>query len=403
MEMNKFVRSFTSEAVSEGHPDKVADQISDAILDLYLTHDSESRVACETLVTEGVIILAGEITSKADIGKEERELAARKVVYDLGYDAFGFDPFRVEVIDRIHEQSPDINQCVTKDVVAGDQGIIFGYASNESPDYLPLAFSIARKILRNLTDLRHPCLGPDSKCMVTILEFEGKKPVVANVLVSTQHTEGTSQEDLESIVAPVIKDTIKSYKEYLTLSELEDYRIQINPSGRFVLGGPAADTGLTGRKIVVDSYGGACPHGGGAYSGKDPSKVDRSAAYYARYMAKSVVASGLCDKVLVSLSYTIGEDKPTSVMFDTLGTNKTGLSDAELTMALVPEFFDPRTQVFVPSLRIPIFKTTAKYGHFGHEPKKIKYFDGSGKYQEVTTFPWEQPKLIDKTTIYSRQ
>lgn len=384
------IKKFTSEAVSEGHPDKVADQISDKILDLYLSQDPYAKVACETLVTEGKVILAGEITSTASIGKSDRALAARTVINDLGYSNFGFNPFEVEILDLIHTQSPDINQCVVKGDVAGDQGIMFGYATNESPDYMPLAFSIARKILRNLTNLKHPFLGPDSKCLVTTATFDDRKPIVSHVLVSSQHVDYVSQKVLEDIITPVIVETIREYQDYLDPELITVPDISINPSGRFVFGGPAADTGLTGRKIIVDSYGGACPHGGGAYSGKDPSKVDRSAAYYARYMAKNMVAAGLCDKVLVSISYSIGSEYPVSIAFDTMGTNKTPYTDAELVPLIVPTYFDPRTSVFVPSLRIPIYYQTAKEGHFGFDTKTISVVGPDKKLQEIETYPWEK-------------
>lgn len=360
--MEKVIRFVTSEAVSPGHPDKVADQISDAILDLYLKQDPDARVACETLVTENRIIVAGEITSVALITAKDREKAAREVVQILGYDNFGFDSKTVEYQDYIHEQSPDIHQCVIKDIVAGDQGIMFGYSTNESPDGLPLQLSIARTIINTLYARKYKIFGPDAKCLVTLAEHENIKPSVVNILVSVQHIESATNQEIRQAVQETVESVLKSYELYL--SDFQSYTLNVNPSGRFVKGGPAADTGLTGRKIIVDTYGGVCPHGGGAFSGKDPSKVDRSAAYFARYVANHLVHAGVCDKCIISLAYAIGESIPIIFEVNTLGTNKTNISDRDLHETLVT-CFDPKTSSYIPKYKTPIYRYTAMLGHFG--------------------------------------
>ena len=369
--MNNYL--FTSESVSEGHPDKVADQISDAILDAILEQDPNARVAAETMAATNLIVLAGEITSNSTVDYEQ---IARNTLKSIGYDnsEYGIDYKTCDVMVRYGEQSRDIGQGVDgamddpKDQGAGDQGIMFGYACNETLDLMPLPIWLSHRLVERQAMLRKdgrlPWLRPDAKSQVTI-RYENNKPhSIDTVVVSTQHAPDIELKDLrEAVVEEIIKpilpsDLIKGDIKYL-----------INPTGRFVIGGPEGDCGLTGRKIIVDTYGGAAPHGGGAFSGKDPSKVDRSAAYAARYVAKNIVAAGLAEKCLVQLSYAIGLAKPTSVMVDTLGTGK--LTGEEISNLVLSEFdLRPKGIVEMLDLLRPIYKKTAAYGHFGrNEPE----------------------------------
>ena len=353
---------FTSESVTEGHPDKIADQVSDAILDACLEQDPYSRVAAETLTATGLVVIAGEITTKAYV---DFQTLVRGVVASIGYDnaVYGFDSNTCAVISTINKQSGDIAQGVDTGG-AGDQGMMFGYAANETPELMPAAISLAHKLCRRLTDVRKsgklPYLRPDGKSQVTVEYDENRKPVrVDAVVISSQHSETVTHEQLDA-------DIKKHVIQYVIPAEWldEDTKYHINPTGRFVIGGPMGDTGLTGRKIIVDTYGGAGRHGGGAFSGKDPTKVDRSAAYMARYIAKNIVAAGLADRCEVQLAYAIGVADPVSVLVETFGTGK--LSSTELT-ALVRENFalTPKGIIEHLKLRRPIYQKTAAYGHFG--------------------------------------
>ena len=357
---------FTSESVTEGHPDKIADQISDAILDATLNQDSMSRVACETLLTTGMVIIAGEITTKATVDYAE---VARETIREIGYDRakYGFDCDTCAVLSAIHAQSPDIAMGVDPGG-AGDQGLMFGFACRETPELMPLPITLAHKLVRRLADLRKSgevdFLRPDGKSQVTV-EYEGKRPVrAAAIVISTQHSPDVSNHVLrEQIIEKVIKPTVPA--EFLD----KDTVFHINPTGRFVIGGPQGDTGLTGRKIIVDTYGGRGRHGGGCFSGKDPTKVDRSACYMARYIAKNIVASGLADEVEVQLAYAIGVADPVSVYVETFGT---GRIDPKRLSDLVREHFQltPRGIIESLDLRRPIYRKTASYGHFGrNEPE----------------------------------
>mgnify|MGYP003969878267 FL=1 len=335
---------FTSESVSEGHPDKVADQISDALLDHFIAFDSESKVACETLVTTGQVILSGEVKSKTYLDVQQ---IARQTINNIGYtdDAYQFSGNSCGVISLLHEQSSDINQGVEREKKeeqgAGDQGIMFGYASNETENYMPLALAVSHKILEFLADFRRakndiPYLRPDAKSQVTVEYDENHKPIrIETVVVSTQHDQFDTDERMaarirQDIIEKVMPQVIASFTPSIQALFSDDVTYHINPTGKFVIGGPHGDTGLTGRKIIVDTYGGKGAHGGGAFSGKDPSKVDRSAAYAARHIAKNVVAAGIADEILIQLSYAIGVAAPTSVFVDTYGTAKVELSDSEI-------------------------------------------------------------------------
>ena len=370
---NRF--QFTSESVSAGHPDKVADQISDAILDAYLKLDPLSKVACECLITTNILVIAGEVTSHAKIDPVE---IAKTVLKDIGYDndAVGFNCHKAIILNVMHTQSSEIFDCVV-DGGAGDQGIMFGHACRDTDELMPLAIMLSHKIVKKLHELRKdktlPWLRPDAKSQVTLTYENGVPVSVDTVVVSTQHDESISQEDIrtaviEKVIEPILGEWLKKNQpEYL-----------INPSGSFTIGGPHGDTGLTGRKIVVDTYGGSCPHGGGAFSGKDPSKVDRSAAYAARYIAKHLVASGLMDKCTVQLSYAIGVSEPTSIHIESYGTHRCDLSTL---VKVVYDLFPvkPNQIIDVFQLRQPIYAQTASYGHFGNE-----------------NFPWE---VINETII----
>ncbi|MCB0605534.1 MAG: methionine adenosyltransferase, partial [Saprospiraceae bacterium] len=370
---------FTSESVSEGHPDKVADQISDALIDYFLAYDDESKVACETLVTTGQVILAGEVKSKAYLDVQE---IAREVVHRIGYNKseYYFDANSCGVLSAIHEQSPDINQGVVRanpeDQGAGDQGMMFGYATNETSNYMPLALDLAHKLLEELAVIRREntditYLRPDAKSQVTIEYDDNNKPLrIETIVISTQHDDFDADEaamgskirkDIIEILIPRVKSQLKPETQALFN---EDIIYHINPTGKFVIGGPHGDTGLTGRKIIVDTYGGKGAHGGGAFSGKDPSKVDRSAAYATRHIAKNMVAAGLCDEVLVQVSYAIGVAKPCGVYVNTYGTSKVNMSDGQIAR-MIEEVFDLRPYAIEKRLKLrnPIYSETASYGH----------------------------------------
>ncbi|TGU70806.1 methionine adenosyltransferase [Geomonas terrae] len=368
MEMKDFI--FTSESVSEGHPDKVADQISDAILDAILTQDPKARVACETLVTTGMAVIAGEITTNAVIDYPK---IARETIREIGYhdSAMGFDWETCAVLTSIDKQSPDIAQGVTegegmfKEQGAGDQGLMFGFACNETPELMPMSILLAHKLVARLADVRKAgvldFLRPDSKSQVSIKYIDDKPVHVDTVVISSQHTPEVSYEMIkEGIIEEVVKKIIPAH-----LMD-ENTKFLINPTGRFVIGGPMGDCGLTGRKIIVDSYGGHGAHGGGAFSGKDPSKVDRSAAYMGRYVAKNLVASGICERCEVQVAYAIGVAEPVSVMVDCNGTGKI---PSKRISEIVREVFDLRPRAIIEQLDLlrPIYKKTAAYGHFGRE------------------------------------
>ncbi len=375
---------FTSESVSEGHPDKVSDRISDAVLDAYLTADPLSRVACETLCTTNRVMLAGEVRGPDSVTVKNLEETARQCIKDIGYEQDGFHWKNSTVDIYLHQQSGDIAQGVdaagNKDEGAGDQGIMFGYACTETDVLMPAPIHFSHAILRSLADARHsgaePGLGPDSKSQVTLL-YENNQPVKAtSVVVSTQHSEDLSQGQVREIVRPHVVNVLP---DGWMCDEEEFY---VNPTGRFVVGGPDGDCGLTGRKIIVDTYGGAAPHGGGAFSGKDPSKVDRSAAYAARYVAKNVVAAGLADRCVIQLAYAIGVAKPLSVYVDTHGT---GRVDEDRLSAVLQELVDLSPRGIREQLKLsrPIYARTSAYGHFGREPDP----DGG--------FSWERTDLVD--------
>ncbi|MCX8575031.1 MULTISPECIES: methionine adenosyltransferase [unclassified Gilliamella] len=370
--MSEFL--FTSESVSEGHPDKIADQISDAVLDAILKQDPKARVACETYVKTGMALVGGEITTSAWVDIEE---LTRKTISDIGYTSseMGFDANSCAVLNAIGKQSPDINQGVDREDPlqqgAGDQGIMFGYATNEMPNFMPAAISYAHELMHRQAEVRKkgilPWLRPDAKSQVTLIYENGIIKGVDTIVLSTQHAEDIEQNALhEAVMEEIIKPTLPA--EWLTSRT----KYFINPTGRFVIGGPMGDCGLTGRKIIVDTYGGAARHGGGAFSGKDPSKVDRSAAYAARYVAKNIVAAGLADRCELQLSYAIGIANPTSIYVNTFGTEKIA---HDKIVALIKEFFDLRPYGLIKMLNLiqPIYQKTASYGHFGRD-----------------IFPWEQ-------------
>lgn len=405
---------FTSESVSEGHPDKIADQISDALIDNFLAFDAQSKVACETLVTTGQVVLAGEVKSKAYLDVQE---IARGVIRKIGYtkSEYMFEASSCGVLSAIHEQSADINQGVDRKTKeeqgAGDQGMMFGYASNETEDYMPLALDIAHKLLIELAALRREnkqikYLRPDAKSQVTLEYGDDNKPVrIDAIVVSTQHddfdTEGKMLAKIKDDIINILIPRVKSkYKKYAKLFN-DKIKYHINPTGKFVIGGPHGDTGLTGRKIIVDTYGGKGAHGGGAFSGKDPSKVDRSAAYATRHIAKNLVAAGLADEVLVQVSYAIGVAQPTSINVNTYGTAKIKLSDGEISK-IVETVFDMRPYFIEQRLKLrnPIYSETAAYGHMGRQPQIVeKTFvspDGKKVTKKVELFTWEKLDYVPK-------
>ena len=406
---------FTSESVSEGHPDKVADQISDALIDNFLAFDSSSKVACETLVTTGQVVLAGEVKSKAYLDVQK---IAREVINKIGYtkSEYMFDGNSCGVFSAIHEQSPDINQGVERtneeDQGAGDQGMMFGYATNETENFMPLPLEISHLLLRELATLRKEgkemtYLRPDSKSQVTIEYDDQNNPVkIDAIVVSTQHDDFDSEanmlskikQDVINILVPRVKNLLPSNIQNLFN---ENINYHVNPTGIFVIGGPHGDTGLTGRKIIVDTYGGKGAHGGGAFSGKDPSKVDRSAAYATRHIAKNLVAAGIVEEVLVQVAYAIGVAEPVGLYVNTYGTSKVNLNDGQIAEKL-KEIFDMRPYAIEQrfNLRSPIYSETAAYGHMGRNPQKInKEFtaaDGSKINVEVELFPWEKLDYVEK-------
>jgi S-adenosylmethionine synthetase len=408
---------FTSESVSEGHPDKVADQISDALIDNFLAFDANSKVACETLVTTGQVVLAGEVKSNTYL---DVQAISRKVINNIGYNKseYMFDGNSCGVFSAIHEQSSDINQGVERknpeDQGAGDQGMMFGYACNETEDYMPLALDLSHKILIELAELRREnneitYLRPDSKSQVTLQYSEDNKPEkIVAIVVSTQHDDFDIEDkmlakiklDITSILIPRLLNKYPDYKTFFN-NEIEYH---INPTGKFVIGGPHGDTGLTGRKIIVDTYGGKGAHGGGAFSGKDPSKVDRSAAYATRHIAKNLVAAGVADECLVQVSYAIGVAKPMGIFVNTYGTSKISVNDSELAK-IVEEIFDMRPYFIEKRLKLrnPIYTETAAYGHMGRKSKFVtKTFtspNGESKTLEVELFTWEKLDMIDKIKL----
>jgi S-adenosylmethionine synthetase len=406
---------FTSESVSEGHPDKVADQISDNLLDVFLAYDKNSRVACETLVTTGQVILSGEVKTKTYIDVAR---IARDTINRIGYtkSEYRFDGESCGVISLIHEQSEDINRGVDREEKeeqgAGDQGMMFGYATDETENYMPLALDLSHLILRELADIRREnkeitYLRPDSKSQVTIEYSDDHKPVkIDTIVLSTQHDDFDEEKTMlkkieKDIIEILIPRVIAKLPANIQQLFKDDIKYFVNPTGKFVIGGPHGDTGLTGRKIIVDTYGGRGAHGGGAFSGKDPSKVDRSAAYAARHIAKNMVAAGICEKVLVQVSYAIGVAKPTSINVDTYGTAKVDLNDGEIS-AVIEKIFDLRPAAIEERLKLrnPIYAETAAYGHMGRTPKtvtkifKSRYWED--KKVEVELFTWEKLDYVNK-------
>jgi S-adenosylmethionine synthetase len=407
---------FTSESVSEGHPDKVADQISDALIDHFLAFDANAKVACETLVTTGQVVLAGEVKSKVYLDVQK---IARAVINKIGYTKsdYMFDGNSCGIFSAIHEQSSDINQGVERanaeDQGAGDQGMMFGYASSETENYMPLALDLSHKILIELAALRRegteiPYLRPDAKSQVTIEYNDDHTPKhIKTIVVSTQHDPFDAndermlykiQADLKSILIPRVKALLPESIQVLFTDETE---YLINPTGKFVIGGPHGDTGLTGRKIIVDTYGGKGAHGGGAFSGKDPSKVDRSAAYAARHIAKNMVAAGVCDEMLVQVSYAIGVARPMGIFVNTYGTAKVGLTDGEIA-SKIEQLFDLRPYHIEKNLKLrnPIYLETAAYGHMGRKneivTKTYESANGEIKTLDVELFTWEKLDKVDE-------
>lgn len=375
---------FTSESVSEGHPDKVCDQISDAILDLYLKEDPYARVAAETLATTNKIVIAGEVRGPASITKDKIEAVARQVVKDIGYEQEGFHWKQADVEVLLHSQSQDIAMGVdasdSKDEGAGDQGLMFGYACDETSVYMPAPIFYAHRILESLAALRHggeSRLGPDAKSQVTMVYDQGQPVAIDKVLVSSQHQEGLSQQQVKEIIFPVVKSVLPSH----LVCSFE--QLMVNPTGKFVIGGPDGDCGLTGRKIIVDTYGGAAPHGGGAFSGKDPTKVDRSAAYMARYLAKNIVAAGLSSQCDIQIAYAIGVAEPVSFYINTFNSEKIDNHELERYIRQLVDL-TPRGIRMHLQLNRPIYQKTASYGHFGRQP------DAQGH------FPWEKLDLVEK-------
>lgn len=413
---------FTSESVSEGHPDKVADQISDALIDNFLAYDPQSKVACETLVTTGQVVLAGEVKSNSYLDVQD---IARDVIRSIGYtkSEYMFEANSCGILSAIHEQSADINRGVDRKVTrlsfdakadaqgAGDQGMMFGYATRETDNYMPLALDLAHKILQELSRTRRAgkemkYLRPDAKSQVTIEYDDNNNPIrIDTIVVSTQHDDFDTdkkmldkiRQDVTNIIVPRVKKQCKPSIQKLFNGKITYH---INPTGKFVIGGPHGDTGLTGRKIIVDTYGGKGAHGGGAFSGKDPSKVDRSAAYATRHIAKNLVAAGLCDEVLVQVSYAIGVAKPCGLFIDTYGTAKVDMTDGEIARK-VEKIFDMRPYAIEQRLKLrnPIYAETAAYGHMGREPKVVTKIFNKGKENEkkveVELFTWEKLDMVN--------
>ncbi|MGC6490505.1 MAG: methionine adenosyltransferase [Flavobacteriales bacterium] len=418
---------FTSESVSEGHPDKVADQISDALLDNFLAQDPQSKVACETLVTTGLTVLSGEVKSKAYVDVQK---IARRVIRTIGYNRseYQFDADSCGVISAIHEQSADINQGVEKnkglhnEQGAGDQGMMFGYATDETDNYMPLALELSHRILKELANIRKEgevmtYLRPDSKSQVTLEYSDDHQPIrIEAIVVSTQHDEFIEADDqskealkkAEIAMQQQIEEDVKTILIPRVIEQLEDRlkslfgneKYHVNPTGKFVIGGPHGDTGLTGRKIIVDTYGGKGAHGGGAFSGKDPSKVDRSAAYATRHIAKNLAAAGVCKQVLVQVSYAIGVAKPMGIYVDTYGTAKVNKTDGEIAK-IIEQIFDMRPAAIIERLKLksPIYIDTAAYGHMGRTPELKTYsfeVEGTAKELTIETFTWEKLDYIDR-------
>ena len=416
--MNSKNYLFTSESVSEGHPDKVADQISDAILDKFLAFDPQAHVACETLVTTGQVVISGEVTTNVYI---DLQRTAREMIQKIGYtkSEYQFDYNSCGILNSVHEQSGDIKQGVDKaedneaDQGAGDQGMMFGYACNETPNYMPLTLDLAHALMRELADIRHnnlelmPYLRPDSKAQVTV-EYDGetRRPVhIHTIVVSTQHDDDVDQKriasDVHNILIPRMLAHFGEDIRAMYDDKTEEY---VNPTGKFVIGGPHGDTGLTGRKIIVDTYGGRGAHGGGAFSGKDPSKVDRSAAYACRHIAKNVVAAGIADEVLVQVAYAIGRAEPVSFYINTYGTSHVGMSDAEIA-DILKDLFDMRPAAIIERLKLlnPIYTETAAYGHMGRKYElKVKKFESlynETKEVEVELFTWEKLNMTETLRV----
>ena len=409
---------FTSESVSEGHPDKVADQISDAILDAFLAQDPESKVACETLVTTGLTVVSGEVNSKAWVDVQKQ---ARNVITKIGYtkSEYKFDAESCGIISAVHEQSADINQGVVEgkglhsEQGAGDQGMMFGYATNETDDFMPLALSLSHILLQELAEIRREnhtemyYLRPDAKSQVTIQYSDNNIPErIDTIVISTQHDDFDEESKmLSKIKSDVINILIERVKrklpDHIVALFDENITYHVNPTGKFVIGGPHGDTGLTGRKIIVDTYGGKGAHGGGAFSGKDPSKVDRSAAYATRHIAKNLVAAGVSDQILVQVAYAIGVAKPMNLFVDTYGSSKVNLSDSQIAKK-IETLFDMRPAAIVERFKLkdPIYSETAAYGHMGRksEKKTIKFEVGGGKVisKNIETFPWEKLDRVDE-------
>lgn len=407
---------FTSESVSEGHPDKVADQISDALIDHFLAFDPASKVACETLVTTGQVILAGEVKSSTYLDVQE---IARQVIREIGYtkSEYMFEANSCGILSAIHEQSPDINQGVERkkkeDQGAGDQGMMFGYASRETDNYMPLPLELAHMLLRELSAIRREgkamkYLRPDAKSQVTIEYSDDHQPMgISAIVISTQHDDfdksddkmlAKIKKDVQDILIPRVVKMLPARVQKLFKSK---YTLHVNPTGKFVIGGPHGDTGLTGRKIIVDTYGGKGAHGGGAFSGKDPSKVDRSAAYATRHIAKNMVAANICDEVLVQVAYAIGVAEPVGLYVNTYGTAKLNMTDGEIA-AQVAKIFDMRPYAIETrfKLRTPIYRETAAYGHMGRKSEVVEktFKDGSGKTKKIKVklFPWEDLDYVAK-------
>ena len=412
--MNSKNYLFTSESVSEGHPDKVADQISDAILDKFLAFDPNCHVACETLVTTGQIIISGEVTTNVYI---DLQRTAREMVNKIGYtkSEYQFDGNSCGILNSVHEQSGDIKQGVDnaednrEDQGAGDQGMMFGYACNETPNYMPLTLDLAHALMRELADIRHnhqdlmPYLRPDAKAQVTVeYDSETHRPVhVHTIVVSTQHDADVDQAHITKDVREIlIPRTLQHFKEDIRNLVDEKTELFVNPTGKFVIGGPHGDTGLTGRKIIVDTYGGRGAHGGGAFSGKDPSKVDRSAAYACRHIAKNIVAAGIADEALVQVAYAIGRAEPVSFYINTYGTSHVNMSDVEIA-DIIRTLFDMRPKAIIQRLKLlqPMYTETAAYGHMGRKYElKVKKFESlynETREVEVELFTWEKLNMTE--------